>query len=206
MVYGTRTSKVVEVPCSVSEVNKNRDDRPCAFYIDVSFPTPTKLNYIVFQNFFTEAIVIKHSGLQASNRREWSTVLPREDLMRSPHSESDAQDWHCFDVFKKFDRTFDCFRVSCLRIFLIQSSPHWLVHQIHSLQCYAAADCFSESRPQPVVPLVPVVADTAQQLLALAQVIKTQRQQYSDYDLFSRFLDRVPLEETLRKGDLVDVC
>jgi hypothetical protein len=102
-------------------------------YVDLHFRPPVKLNYIVFRNYYTHSIRIQHRLLA---RDGWREVMGPKVLMQDPHLEADAQDCHCIDVLKDFDRQFDCSQVIHLRIFLQQPSPNWLSFSLHDIKCY----------------------------------------------------------------------
>ena len=57
--------------------------------------------YLIFQNFYTAMVSIKQYQGSDKNMKEemkndksWKTVLSNYPLMKDPHSENDAQNWH----------------------------------------------------------------------------------------------------------------
>ena len=163
-------------------------------YMEVVFPEPTKVNYLMFRNYYTHSITVKH---QEAGSTEWVTVLNKHKLMKNCHSETDAQEWHTIDVFKTFVRTFDCFRVDKLRIYVSQPSPHWSSFGLQELVAFAV----NELPADPPAPAVcPQVLSAASDVLTLVQSVKEHRQEFKRHDKFSKYLDKVPLDIVLSRA------
>ena len=188
-----KKTKSVLLPCTVSGVIKERNERPCLTYMDLTFPEMSKVNYLSFRNFYTESISIKHKDPNG----DWVTVIPTYRLMKSCHCETDAQDWHTIDMFRSTVRTFDCFRVSRLRIYLTQASANWTSFVLHDVSVYGLSELPAEQVPVSVP--ASVLAATSQ-VLQLAHSIKLHREEYNRYEKFSKYLNKVPLEVEISKA------
>eukprot|EP00831_Metopus_contortus_P026400 TRINITY_DN22481_c0_g1_i1.p1 TRINITY_DN22481_c0_g1~~TRINITY_DN22481_c0_g1_i1.p1 ORF type:complete len:204 (-),score=28.94 TRINITY_DN22481_c0_g1_i1:66-677(-) len=107
-------------------------------YIEALFAKPGFLSYIVFQNFYTYSITVKQGFLasETSSTYTWKTVLRNYKLMKNPHFEGDAQDWHIIKT-EQFNSKYDRKNLKVLRIFLIQPSPNWVNFTIRNLSCFS---------------------------------------------------------------------
>eukprot|EP01059_Diplonema_ambulator_P011877 TRINITY_DN21952_c0_g1_i1.p1 TRINITY_DN21952_c0_g1~~TRINITY_DN21952_c0_g1_i1.p1 ORF type:complete len:211 (+),score=52.77 TRINITY_DN21952_c0_g1_i1:2-634(+) len=195
-----KRTEVAEVPCTVGQVTKMKGEVPCVTFVDVSFHTPSRLNYLVFQNYYTHSIKVMHYEPQSST--QWKTVLSNYKLMKNPHHESDAQDYHCIDVFRTFNRTFDCFRVTALRIILTQPSPQWISFALHNIKAYVLHDTTPRTPPPSVHP---AALNAASEVLSLARSIKTHRASYNHTDETTRHLNRVPLDTLLQTAQNAEI-
>lgn len=128
-------------------------DRPCKVWQDVEFSgkddaeagKEAVLRSIRFRNYYCAAITVKQrlpaspstEGWASSSRESesgarnglrWKTVLKSRRLMRHPHYENDAQDWHELHV-GEFSSDFEPSRVmkegGALRFYLEQPSNLW---------------------------------------------------------------------------------
>ena len=87
--------KLEEISVSFGTKCYESSNRPSECYIEISFPKPTYLSYIMFQNFYTYSITIRQLfGEKGAKDAKWKTVLRNYKLMKNPHFEGDAQNWH----------------------------------------------------------------------------------------------------------------
>ncbi len=98
--------RLEELRGTVSAKTYESTDRPSECYIEVAFPDHGYLSYILFQNFYTYSITIKQGFSAASGGpvAKWKTILRNYKLMKSPHFEGDAQNWHMIKTEKAFSR------------------------------------------------------------------------------------------------------
>jgi hypothetical protein len=101
--------------------------RPCRIYQDITFASPVTLCSLVFRNYYTYSITIKHRPA----RGPWVTLVGDLKLMRSPHFENDAQDWHAVEVSQV--------PVTNLRFYLNQPSPVWRHFGLKDIRCYSVS-------------------------------------------------------------------
>lgn len=64
---------------------------------------------------------------------KWKTVLKKYRLMRHPHFENDAQDWHTLHIGMLFNKNWDPTQLTSLRFYLIQPSSNWLKFELRCL-------------------------------------------------------------------------
>ena len=185
-----KRARAVELPCRVSNVLHTKESRPNKSYIDIVFQYPSKLNFLVFRNFFTHSITIRHYASAEDDKGR--DVLKGYKLMMNSQCENDAHNYHCIDVYKHFTKAFDTFRVSHLRIFLIQPSPHWIEHSLTDISSYVVTE-YSPTVPPPSA-LSQSAISSAYDVLALAKSIKSQRAEYTNYDTFCNYLNKKSLE------------
>lgn len=78
-------------------------DRPAECFIELTFAKSCYLSHIMFQNFYTYAITIKQAFPEETKPgKKWRTVLRNYKLMKNPHFEGDAQNWHLIKTDKVF--------------------------------------------------------------------------------------------------------
>ena len=113
-----------EIPIEISQKNVTSNEKPCEQYIDISIMNNQQLlSCIIFRNFYTYSISIKQL-IQENNIQKEVSILSNYKLMKNPHFEGDAQDWHVIKA-DKFSPKFDSKSVARIRIYLIQPSPNW---------------------------------------------------------------------------------
>eukprot|EP01060_Flectonema_neradi_P041475 TRINITY_DN9876_c0_g1_i2.p1 TRINITY_DN9876_c0_g1~~TRINITY_DN9876_c0_g1_i2.p1 ORF type:complete len:210 (+),score=17.88 TRINITY_DN9876_c0_g1_i2:120-749(+) len=187
-----KRARAVELPCRVSDVIYSAHSRPNKSYIDLVFQFPSKVNYLVFRNYFTYTITIQHF---ANAEDEGKEVLKGYKLMNSPQCENDAHNYHCIDVSKQFCKGFDTYRVSHLRIYLVQPSPHWIDHYLTDIKAYVVAEYSPKVPPPSSLPQTAI--SSASDVLSLAKSIKSQRTEYKKYDTFCSYLNKKSLESVV---------
>eukprot|EP00164_Ancoracysta_twista_P006491 GFYU01009044.1.p1 GENE.GFYU01009044.1~~GFYU01009044.1.p1 ORF type:complete len:229 (+),score=35.09 GFYU01009044.1:105-791(+) len=115
--------------------------RPCPIYFDVSLPQPGPIDYLVFKNYFVGFITISVANdelkslksVAASDGAKWTTVLKDYRLMKYPHYENDAEDWHRVCLSEQLGKA----RARFLRIHLIQPSHNWRSFELRNMTVYA---------------------------------------------------------------------
>lgn len=142
--------------------------RPCRIYQDITFADPVTLSSLVFRNYYTYSITIKHRPA----RGPWVTLVSDLTLMRSPHFENDAQDWHAVEVSQV--------PVTNLRFYLNQPSPVWRHFGLKDIRCYS-------SGAQPGSPLKsghhpgPVASEIAHRVLGILSLKGAGNSSLSQY-------------------------
>ena len=80
--------RLEEIPVTIKE-QLHHSPRPSECFIEIGFPKESYLNYIGFKNFYTHSITIKQL-----NNDKWKSIIRNYKLMKNPHYEGDAQNWH----------------------------------------------------------------------------------------------------------------
>lgn len=111
------------------------------------------LKLIRFRNYFCASITIKQKQKRNNNAGKvdevvdddeakfehktstnsdtcWKTVLKKHQLMRHPHYENDAQDWHTIIVINSFNKDYRPLELMTLRFYLQQPSPNWIRYEL----------------------------------------------------------------------------
>jgi hypothetical protein len=79
----------------------------------------------MFRNYYCAFISIQY--LRGMNEVSWIPLLDRYNLMKDPHYEDDAQNWHCINL--------QTVTVSTLRIYYYQPSPNWINFGLKDISC-----------------------------------------------------------------------
>jgi hypothetical protein len=84
--------RLEEIPVTIKQQPHNYP-RPSECFIEVEFPKGSYLNYVGFKNFYTHSVTIKQF-----NGERWKCIVRNYKLMKNPHYEGDAQNWHLLKV------------------------------------------------------------------------------------------------------------
>jgi len=134
-----------EIKVSVTDKISVDNRKPCASYMDITFPPNLNLDYLMFQNHYTGFITVKqvfpkqHQDLSAGRKSDaylYVTVLKKYKLMQNPHFENEAQNWHIIPT-KLFNNKFIPDELKQLRIYLTQPSPSWKEFKLKHVQCFS---------------------------------------------------------------------
>lgn len=150
------------IPSLVGPLVQIKDTRPCPAYFEVtlledrSTSEALPLSAFVFQNYYCGYISIKQRKKLNANivlsdgvgieSDEWTTVLSKLQLMRDPHREDDAQDWHTVPVSAL--QSYDPTSRMPFRIYLHQPSPMWSKVELRHFKCVSPSTVGSQAAPK----------------------------------------------------------
>ena len=127
------------LPADFSQCNYTQSRRPCLVHHDLVFRHSAEgLSHLRFQNYYSATVTVKQRLEDGDGGHSWQTVLRDHTLMRSPHSESGAQDWHTLSV-TAFDERWKPENARGLRFYVFQPSPSWLKFELRSMTAHGAA-------------------------------------------------------------------
>eukprot|EP00736_Rhodelphis_marinus_P008330 Rmarinus@m.13295 len=131
--------KCVSIPFRISDPVTTLKKRPCRIYQDLQFSPPAKLRYLVFRNYYCAWITVKGKAVGTDGNEFWKTLLHEHLLMKDPHYEDDAQDWHRIPLYQNMERIFESevLNIKTLRVYLFQPSPCWRNFGLRHIICYS---------------------------------------------------------------------
>lgn len=139
---------------------------PGRYYQDVTLRRPSKIHFIIFENYFVHSLAVQH---RMKDAKEWAPCMDRLELMTNAWCEDDAQETHCLNVTElTHGKGIDTTAMYHFRFHMFQPAHTWKTACIRNVRCVSV-----EINPTPPPYIEPKdTPDATRGLLTTAAAVK----------------------------------